>query len=327
MARSAFYHEVDDEGNRLTIVNGAPGQEPQPLAARAPGDLAAGDDRRRHRRPRPRRVRADQPRRVRPGRACRRHGRDGRRPRGRVPDAVQRVPPAGRRTREAAAALAQGYNDWIWDFAAQTDGRVHPVAILPLHSLAARAAVSSTGSRRRASRRSSSGPAFYATSAIEGHSMQRASSARAMADAMRQGLGGAEWSPRHFVENAPFRDAVAPHRRARARRVRAPVARDHRPRCHLERRVRRRVSASARRAAHDRGADRAHAGRRPVRHHGAVPRPARRPPQAAAGDRARGHELGAARAREVGDLPLALAAVRDGVRVPRARGGLGASAR
>ena len=27
MARSAFYHEVDDEGNRLTIVNGAPGRE------------------------------------------------------------------------------------------------------------------------------------------------------------------------------------------------------------------------------------------------------------------------------------------------------------
>ena len=29
--------------------------------------------------------------------------------------------------------------------------------------------------------------------------------ARAMADAVRQGLGGAEWSPRHFVENEPFR--------------------------------------------------------------------------------------------------------------------------
>ena len=26
-----------------------------------------------------------------------------------------------------------------------------------------------------------------------------------MADAMRQGLGGGEWSPRHFVETAPFR--------------------------------------------------------------------------------------------------------------------------
>ena len=36
---------------------------------------------------------------------------------------------------EAAAALGTGYNDWIWDFAAQTHGRVHPVAILPMHSL------------------------------------------------------------------------------------------------------------------------------------------------------------------------------------------------
>src|SRR6478736_1949124 len=27
MARSAFYHEVDDEGNRLTIVNGTTGRE------------------------------------------------------------------------------------------------------------------------------------------------------------------------------------------------------------------------------------------------------------------------------------------------------------
>ena len=27
LARSGFYHELDDEGNRLTIVNGAPGKE------------------------------------------------------------------------------------------------------------------------------------------------------------------------------------------------------------------------------------------------------------------------------------------------------------
>ena len=35
----------------------------------------------------------------------------------------------------AAGVLAQAYNDWIWDFAAATDGRVHPVAILPLQSV------------------------------------------------------------------------------------------------------------------------------------------------------------------------------------------------
>jgi predicted TIM-barrel fold metal-dependent hydrolase len=48
-------------------------------------------------------------------------------------------------------------------------------------------------------------PAFFATSVIEGHS-QRDQIARAVADAMRQGMGGGEWSPRHFVETDPFRE-------------------------------------------------------------------------------------------------------------------------
>ena len=72
---------------------------------------------------------------------------------------------------QAAAALAQGYNDWIWDFAAQTNGRVHPVAILPLHS--------SLLARRELDRVAEKGftsveirPAYYATNVIEGHSLQ-----------------------------------------------------------------------------------------------------------------------------------------------------------
>ena len=103
----------------------------------------------------------------------------------------------------AAAALAQGYNDWIWDFAQQTGGRVHPVAILPMHSVLL--------AQRELERVADKGftsvvirPAFFATSVIEGHSI-RDQAARAMSDAMREGLGGAEWSDRHFVENTPFR--------------------------------------------------------------------------------------------------------------------------
>ena len=152
MARSAFYHEVDDEGNRLTIVNGTSGRElnRSRLVRQAiwrPGmtvdDIGALD---------PDVVRPDQPRRVRPRRPA-------------SPTwtrwASTRQWSSLRLFNEylplvdnpqAAAALAQGYNDWIWDFAAQTNGRVHPVAILPLHSSCSRDA-SSTGSRRRASRR------------------------------------------------------------------------------------------------------------------------------------------------------------------------------
>jgi predicted TIM-barrel fold metal-dependent hydrolase len=33
---------------------------------------------------------------------------------------------------QAAVSLARAYNDWVWDFAAQGEGRLHPVAVLPL---------------------------------------------------------------------------------------------------------------------------------------------------------------------------------------------------
>lgn len=35
---------------------------------------------------------------------------------------------------EAAAVLARAYNDWVWDMASASGGRLHPVAVLPLQS-------------------------------------------------------------------------------------------------------------------------------------------------------------------------------------------------
>jgi predicted TIM-barrel fold metal-dependent hydrolase len=32
----------------------------------------------------------------------------------------------------AAVSLARAYNDWVWDFASEGEGRLHPVAVLPL---------------------------------------------------------------------------------------------------------------------------------------------------------------------------------------------------
>ena len=157
IAKSAFFHEVDDQGNRLTIVNGVPGRElnRSRLVRQAiwkPGmtvdDIGALDP--------------DVHVPLNPGASN---------PQARLADmnamgvdqAVvfptlfnEYLPLV--QNPQAAAALTQGYNDWIWDFAAQSSGRVHPVAILPLHSLLLTRDASSTASPRRASPRSSSGP-------------------------------------------------------------------------------------------------------------------------------------------------------------------------
>src|SRR5262249_53410679 len=170
LARSAFYHEVDDEGNRLTVVNGAPGKElnRSRLVRQAiwkPGmtvdEIGALDP--------------DEFVPITPGAYD---------PQARVADmdamgvdqAVgvptllhQHLPLV--ENPQAAAALAQGYNDWVWDFAEQTNGRVHPVAILPLHSMLL--------ARRELDRVADKGftslvirPAYFATNVIEGHSMR-----------------------------------------------------------------------------------------------------------------------------------------------------------
>jgi uncharacterized protein len=202
MARAAFYHEVDDEGNRLTIVNGAPGKElnRSRLVRQAiwkPGmtvdDIGALDP--------------DVFVPLTPGAYD---------PQARLadmdamgvdhavvfPTLLNEYLPIVENP-QAAAALAQGYNDWVWDFAAQTNGRVHPVAILPLHS--------SLLARRELDRVAEKGftaveirPAYFATNVIEGHSLQEQIS-RAMQQGLRHMMGGAEWPNRHFVETSPFR--------------------------------------------------------------------------------------------------------------------------
>src|SRR5262249_49964057 len=197
LARSAFYHEVDDEGNRLTIVNGAPGKElnRSRLVRQAiwkPGmtvdDIGALDP--------------DEFVPLTPGAYD---------PRARVADmdemGVDRAVVFPTLLNEylpivenpqAAAALAQGYNDWIADFAAQTDGRVHPVAILPLHSaLLARRELD--GVAEKGSTWVLIRPAYSATNVIEGPSLQEQIS-RAMQQGLRQMRGGGEWANRHFVE-------------------------------------------------------------------------------------------------------------------------------
>jgi predicted TIM-barrel fold metal-dependent hydrolase len=202
VAKSAFYHEVDDEGNRLTIVNGGTGRDLNRSrivrqAIWKPGmtidDIGALDP--------------DVHVPLTPGASD---------PGARVadmdalgidqaivfPTLFNEYLPLVENP-QAAAALTQGYNDWIWDFAEQTSGRVHPVAILPLHSLLL--------ARRELDRVAEKGftsvvirPAFYATEVIEGHSPSTRV-ARAMQDMQRRMLGDAPWTPRHFVETEPFR--------------------------------------------------------------------------------------------------------------------------
>lgn len=202
LARAALYHEVDDEGNRLTIVNGAPGKElnRSRLVRQAIWKPGMTVDE----------IGALDPDVYVP------INRGSYDPDARVADmdamgvdqAVvfptlfnEYLPLV--ENPQAAAALARGYNDWVWDFATQTNGRVHPVAILPLHSTLL--------ARRELDRVAEQGftsvlirPAYYATNVIQGHSM-RDKIAEAQRQGMRTGLGGAEWSDRHFVENEPFR--------------------------------------------------------------------------------------------------------------------------
>jgi predicted TIM-barrel fold metal-dependent hydrolase len=202
LAKSAFYHEVDSEGNRLTVVNGAtgrdlnrsrlvrqaiwkPGMTIDDIGALDPDvhvALTAG---------------ASDP-------AARVADMDAMGVDHAVvfPTLFNEYLPLVENP-QAAAVLTQAYNDWVWDFAAQTSGRVHPVAILPLHSMLL--------ARRELDRVAEKGftsvvirPAFYATEVIQGHTV-RDQVAEQVRNATRQGLGGAEWSARYFVETEPFR--------------------------------------------------------------------------------------------------------------------------
>ena len=133
VARAAFYHEVDGEGNRLTILNGRPGRElnRSQLVRQAiwrpgmtPDDIGSLD---------PDVFQPLNPGAYDPGARLADMDAMG------VDAAVvfptlftEYVPLV--ENPDAAATLARAYNDWIWDFAAQGNGRLHPVAIIPMHA-------------------------------------------------------------------------------------------------------------------------------------------------------------------------------------------------
>ncbi len=130
-AKAAFHHHIDDQGNRTTTLNGAPGKDLNRSkivrqAAWRPGmsveDVGALDPDIFHA--------------LNPGASD---------PKARLRDldtmgvAQQVVFPTlfgeylPQVTDHAAAvSLARAYNDWVWDFASEGEGRLHPVAVLPL---------------------------------------------------------------------------------------------------------------------------------------------------------------------------------------------------
>ncbi len=133
-ARAAFYHEVSDTGERITILNGraardlnrsrlvrqgiwSPGMTPDVIGSLDPDVFHP----------------------LTPG------GRD---PEARLADMDQMgvdravvYPTVFNEylplvtNPDAAAVLARAYNDWIWQFCAQSAGRLIPVAVLPLQSV------------------------------------------------------------------------------------------------------------------------------------------------------------------------------------------------
>jgi predicted TIM-barrel fold metal-dependent hydrolase len=200
LAKSAFFHELDDRGNSITVLNGRPakGLNRRKVVRQAiwrpgmtPDEIGQLDP--------------DQYVPINPGAydaAARVADMDAMG----VDQALvfptlfgeylpQVVDPT------AAEVLARGYNDWIWDFAQETEGRVHPVAILPLQSLlAARRElerVAGKGFRSVAIR-----PAFYRIDIDPGTQFQAE-----MGRGLRALQGGATWGdpPPVFAEDRPYR--------------------------------------------------------------------------------------------------------------------------
>ncbi|HSS11622.1 MAG TPA: amidohydrolase family protein [Acidimicrobiales bacterium] len=202
MARSAFYHEVDQDGNRLTILNGTlgrdlnrsrlvrqaiwrPGMTVDTIGQLDPDVFVA----------------------LNPGATD---------PTARLADMdamgidqavlfptlfAEYLPLV--ENPDAAAILARGYNDWIWDFAQAGRGRLHPVALLPMHAtlLAQRELdrVVEKGFRAVMIR-----PAFYNTPTIEEHTPE-AEMQRLMRQMAAAASGGANQGSRVFIEDAPYR--------------------------------------------------------------------------------------------------------------------------
>jgi predicted TIM-barrel fold metal-dependent hydrolase len=202
LARSAFFHDIDNDGNALTILNGA-----------AVGELN-----------RSRLVRQAI---WRPGMTLDEIGQLD--PDVFVPLNPGASDPAARladmdalgvdqavlfptlfaeylplvQNPDAAAILARAYNDWIWDFAQQAGGRLHPVALLPMHAtlLAQRELdrVVDKGFRSVMIR-----PAFYNTPTLEEHTAD-AAMRRFMLNAAAAANGGASQGNRTFIEDLPYR--------------------------------------------------------------------------------------------------------------------------
>jgi predicted TIM-barrel fold metal-dependent hydrolase len=199
LARSAFYHEVDQHGNCLTVVNGKPSRElnrsrlvrqalwrpgmtpdyigqldPDVFVALNPGASQVG----------PRLADMDA------------MGIDQAVV---FPTLFAEYLPLVENP-DAAAMLATAYNDWVWDFAAESAGRLHPVAILAMHApLLAQRELERVAAKGFASVMIR--PAFYNTPRVEEHAPE------AVLDAMaRQMMAqGGDLGSRVFVEDRPFR--------------------------------------------------------------------------------------------------------------------------
>jgi predicted TIM-barrel fold metal-dependent hydrolase len=201
MAKSAFYHEVDDEGNRLIVVNGAPGRDlnRHRLVRQAiwrPGmttqEIGSLDPERFH----PLTEGAFDA-------AARLVDMDAMG----VDHAVvfptlftEYLPLVV--DPNAAAVLATAYNDWVWDLASQSDGRLHPVAILPMQSILL--------SRRELDRVAEKGfgavvirPAFY--KALNNEDSFGGAMVRMLNLGGANGVGAPAEEVGVFVEDKPFR--------------------------------------------------------------------------------------------------------------------------
>jgi predicted TIM-barrel fold metal-dependent hydrolase len=204
LARAAFYHEVDRDGNRLTILNGAPGRElnRSRLVRQAiwhPGMTVEqiGD------------LDPDMFHPLNPGASdvtARLEDMDAMGIGAAVvfPTLFSEYLPLVQNP-DAAAILARAYNDWIWDFAQQANGRLHPVALLPLNSvlLAQRelARVVEKGFTSVCIR-----PAFYQMQRVVEHTplAQRQEMMRRVL--LAGGTGGSTLEiDRVYVEDRPFR--------------------------------------------------------------------------------------------------------------------------
>jgi predicted TIM-barrel fold metal-dependent hydrolase len=202
IARTAFYHEVDAEGNRLTILNGTmvpdlnrsslvrqaiwrPGMTVDSIGALDPDVFVP----------------------LNPGASdvtARLADLDA------LGIDVQVVFPTLLNeylplidNPEAAAVLAQAYNDWVWDFAVSSGGRLHPVALLPMHApLIARRELDRVAEKGFTA--VSMRPAFYNTPVLQEHTME-ASIQQMMRRAAAAASGGADLGSRVFIEDKPYR--------------------------------------------------------------------------------------------------------------------------